>query len=324
MHFGLEYGLFLAKALTAVISLLLLIAGIMALTQKTKEKNKLNVQRLNHGYDEMRSTLQQTILSKQQAKQAAKQAKQLARQNKTTEAKPRIFVLDFDGDVRASAVSGLRHAITALLTVLKAGDEVVVCIESGGGMVHAYGLAASQLQRIKQRGIALTVIIDKVAASGGYLMASVADRILAAPFAIIGSIGVVAQLPNFHRLLKKHHVDFEQITAGEFKRTLTMFGENTEKAKQKFQQELDDIHLIFKQFVKSNRPILDIDQVATGEHWLASQALELKLIDDLITSDDYLLQASEQHEVYKLTYKEKRSLKQRLMVSLNSLFSYWR
>jgi len=320
MQFLSEYGLFLAKTLTWVVAILFLLSGIIAITSRGKEKGKLKTKRLNHHYAEMRSKLQQEIWTKSELKQAAKKAKQ-AKKNKLSDG--RIFVIDFDGDIRASAVGGLRHVITAILILANPQDEVVICLESAGGMVNTYGLAASQLQRIKQHGLSLTVIIDKMAASGGYLMACVADKILAAPFAIIGSIGVVAQMPNFHRLLKKNHIDYEQMTAGEFKRTLTVFGENTEKAKQKFQQELDDIHLIFKQFVKANRPSLDIDKVATGEHWLASKALEFNLVDGLTTSDDYLLKASEQYEIFKLEYHEKRSLKQRIMVAMNTLFSAW-
>jgi serine protease SohB len=319
MQFLIDYGLFLAKTLTLVIAILLLLSGIVAIANRGKEKGKVKIKQINQHYDEMRSLLQQALLSKQELKQAAKKSKQ---EKRLKSAKKRIFVLDFEGDIRASAVSSMRQAVTAILTVAKQEDEVIVCLDSSGGMVHTYGLAASQLERIKQQGIHLTVIIDKVAASGGYLMACVANKILAAPFAIIGSIGVVAQLPNFHRLLKKNHVDFEQMTAGEFKRTLTVFGENTEKAKQKFQQELEDVHQVFKQYVLRNRPILDIDKVATGEHWLASQALELKLVDGLITSDDYLLKASEKSAVFKVMFEEKKTMRDKLLGSVESLLKW--
>ena len=109
----------------------------------------------------------------------------------------------------------------------------------------AYGLAASQMQRIRDKKLKLTVCVDKVAASGGYMMAVVADKIIAAPFAVLGSIGVLAQVPNFHRLLKKHDVDFEMLTAGKYKRTLTMFGENTDKGREKFQEDIEDTHVLF-------------------------------------------------------------------------------
>lgn len=321
MSFLANYGLFFAKVFTLVICVLALIGGIVGITNRAKDKSKLKIKRLNEFYDELRLTMQQRMFSESQLKASIKQLKKdkQRKQKGVTIDKKRIFVLSFEGDIRASAVHGLRNTVTAVLTVAKPTDEVVVCLESSGGMVHAYGLAASQLERIKQKGIAVTVIIDKVAASGGYLMASVADKILAAPFAIIGSIGVVAQLPNFHRLLKKNHIDFEQMTAGEFKRTLTVFGENTEKAKQKFQEELDSIHDIFKQFIARNRPILDLAKVATGEHWLATQAIELNLIDGMATSDDYLLNVAEQAEVFKVSFEEKKNLRTRLLGSVESL-----
>ena len=321
MHFLIDYGLFLAKTSTLVIAILLLLGGMFAIASRGKEKGKIKIKQINQHYDEMRSLLQQAILSKQELKQVAKKNKSKKR---LSSVEKRIFVLDFEGDIRASAVNSLRQAVTAILTVAKPEDEVIVCLDSSGGLVNTYGLAASQLERIKQQGLHLTVIIDKVAASGGYLMACVADKILAAPFAIIGSIGVVAQLPNFHRLLKKNHVDFEQMTAGEFKRTLTVFGENTEKSKQKFQQELEDIHQVFKQYVLRNRPILDIDKIATGEHWLASQAFELKLVDGLTTSDDYLLQASKNAAVFKITFEEKKTMRNKLLGGVESLLRWGR
>ena len=188
----------------------------------------------------------------------------------------------------------------------------MVCLESPGGVVHGYGLAASQLMRLKQRNIRLTVAVDKVAASGGYMMACVADKIVSAPFAIIGSIGVVAQIPNVHRLLKKHDVDVDVMTAGEYKRTMTIFGENTEKGKQKFQQELEETHQLFKQFVAQNRPHLDLDKVATGEHWFGQQALNLNLVDEIMTSDDLLLQAMKEKSVIGVKYAVKKSLLQKV------------
>ncbi|NJN48183.1 MAG: protease SohB, partial [Candidatus Competibacteraceae bacterium] len=191
-------------------------------------------------------------------------------------------------------------------------DEVVVRLESAGGLVHAYGLAASQLARIKERKIGLTVAVDKVAASGGYLMACVADRIMTAPFAVVGSIGVVSQLPNFNRLLKKHDIDFELLTAGEYKRTMTLFGENTDKARLKFQEELEETHRLFKEFLRTYRSQLDLDRVATGEHWYGTQALELKLVDELRTSDDFLLEASKDAALYEVTYASHKPLLTRL------------
>jgi serine protease SohB len=225
-------------------------------------------------------------------------------------------VLHFNGDIRASAVSALREEITAILTMAEKTDEILVCLDSGGGLVNAYGLAASQLQRIKDAKIKLIIAIDKVAASGGYMMACIADRIIAAPFAIIGSIGVLAQIPNFHRFLQKKSIDFEQLTAGQYKRTLTLFGENTEKAREKMQQEIDDTHELFKTFIHQHRPNIDIEKVSTGEHWYATTALNLNLVDALQTSDDYLLSASKQADIYEICFKLKKSLGKRLSANV--------
>ncbi|MEM7209962.1 MAG: protease SohB [Pseudomonadota bacterium] len=242
--------------------------------------------------------------------------------------KSRVFVLDFDGDIKASAVSGLRREITAVLSLAQAQDEVVVRLESGGGMVHSYGLASSQLQRVKNHGVPLTICVDKVAASGGYMMACVANKLLAAPFAIIGSIGVVAQLPNFHRLLKKNDVDFELITAGEYKRTLTMFGENTEKGREKFAEDIEEIHVMFKEFVTEHRPQLDVESVATGEIWFGQRAKDKTLVDDLMTSDEYIANACDSADVFVVKYVEKKSLPEKLGVAVqsaldNTVLKWW-
>lgn len=217
--------------------------------------------------------------------------------------RPRLFVLDFDGDLQASRVDHLRREITALLTVASARDSVLVRLESPGGLVHAYGLAASQLARIRQRGLNLTVAVDKVAASGGYMMAAVAQQIIAAPFAVVGSVGVVAQVPNVHRLLKKNDVDVEVLTAGKFKRTLTVLGENTDEGREKFVEELEITHTLFQEHILQYRPVLDMDTVATGETWYGTRALDLKLIDEILTSDDYLVAACQTRDVYQLRWK---------------------
>jgi serine protease SohB len=234
------------------------------------------------------------------------------------EIKSRLFVIDFDGDVEASAVDNLREEITAIISAADPSDRVLVRLESPGGMVHAYGLAASQLSRIKAANLHLTIAVDQVAASGGYMMACVADQVIAAPFAIVGSIGVIAELPNFHRLLRHNKVDYEQHTAGEFKRTLTMFSENTDAAREKFKTELQETHDLFKQFIRDNRPSLDIDKVATGEHWYGTQALTLGLIDGIQTSDDFIVNAAKEGDVFEVSYEVKKPLAERLSFSLHS------
>ncbi len=231
--------------------------------------------------------------------------------------KPRTFVIRFDGDVAATAVEHFRIEVSAVLTMAQPRDEVVVCIESPGGMVHSYGLAASQMMRIRSKGIPLTAVVDRVAASGGYLMAAVANKIVAAPFAVIGSIGVVAQVPNVHRLLKKNDVDVEVLTAGKYKRTLTLLGENTDEGREKFRQELEDVHALFQDFVVENRPNLDIDAVATGEAWYGTRALALHLVDELAASDEYLIQRCQERDVFDIAWVEVKRPIDRVLDKVN-------
>lgn len=223
-----------------------------------------------------------------------------------------IYVLDFDGDIKASAVAHLREEISTIITTAKAGDEVVLRLESGGGQVNAYGLAAAQLDRIKSAGLSLTVCVDKIAASGGYMMACVADKIIVSDFGIIGSVGVVSQLPNFHELMRKHNIGYEMFTAGEYKRTVTVFGENTDEDRAKYQEEINRIHELFKAFVKKHRPSLDVDKIATGEFWFGEDALALNLVDEVGTSDAYVLNLMNNHNVYSLQLRSKPTLTEKL------------
>lgn len=319
MQFLSEYGLFLLKAVTLVASILIMVAGATAIASKAKEKakDKLNVRSLREKFEDMAEIMSDTILGKKAFKNfEAQQKEKFKTRKKELNASDtplkRIFVVNFHGDIQASAVRGLREEVTAILTVANSQDEVLIRIESGGGTPHGYGLAASQLERIKQRGIPLVAAVDKVAASGGYLMASVADRIIAAPFAIIGSVGVIAQLPNFHRLLKKHNIDYEQISAGEYKRTLTVFGENTKKGREKFQEQVEELHEIFKGAITRHRPFVNISEIATGETWLGTRAIELKLVDELMTSDDYLLNANDHADLFEISYTRKKSMGEKL------------
>lgn len=338
MEFLAEYGIFLLKALTIVVSIVLVIAGISAVSGKQKPNHEgfITVNKVNDDLDDYKDILEESLYDKDELKElekarvkedkekakaekakakADKKAGKVASKDDNDEIdviKKRVFVLDFDGDIKASAADFMREEITAILTMARKEDEVVVRLESGGGMVHSYGLASSQLQRIKDKGIPLTVCIDKVAASGGYMMACIADKIVSAPFAIVGSIGVVAQLPNFSRLLKKHDVDFEMFTAGEYKRTVTMFGHNSAKAKDKFREDLEETHVLFKNHVTRFRPGLNIEEVATGDVWYGQDALENKLVDELGTSDDYLVTACNDADVFEVSYEFKKSLQEKL------------
>ncbi len=272
---------------------------------------EIRISHLNARINEQRKKIAQTTASKLELLQLSQQMAREARARKKNNQK--IYVLDFKGDTAASAVEQLREEITLILATAKAGrDRVVVRLESPGGMVHGYGLAAAQLVRLRDAGFHLTICVDKVAASGGYMMACIGSEIVSAPFAILGSIGVVAQVPNFNRLLKEKNIDFEMYTAGEYKRTVTMFGENTEAGKAKFEEELQQTHVLFKQFVEKYRPQLNVEKVATGEHWYGQDALDLKLIDKLQTSDEYLLSLLPQHDIYAIQTRKKPTLGEKL------------
>ena len=344
LEFFYEYGLFLAKALTIVIALVLTLIVMISLAMKqsgnTTEKGQLEFVSLSDSYDDLKQYAKRSLLSDAELKAFDKQEKANAKAEKkaakkavkkggteVTKAKPEpvenatstaeisphnVFVIDFTGSMQADEVEALRREVTAVLSVATPDDEVVIRLESGGGVVHGYGLAAAQLQRIKDADVKLTVTIDKVAASGGYMMACVADHVICANFAIIGSIGVVAQVPNIHKLLKKNDVDIEMHTAGEYKRTLTMLGENTDEGRAKFKAELEAVHVMFKDFVSTNRPELNINEVATGEYWYGIEALNKGLVDTLSTSDDVLLGLNQTHKVYRVKYVEKKNLAEKL------------
>lgn len=313
MEFAADLGLFIAKIAVVLISVAIVMAAVIFIMMRSRMAGEehLEVKNLNRKYQHMALVLKQAILPRRAFRQFMKQSREAHKKRKGP-SRQRVFVIDFYGDIRASKVASLREEISAILQIAEDGDEVVVLLESGGGTVHGYGLAASQLKRVRDRGIHLTVAIDKLAASGGYMMACVASHIMAAPFAIIGSIGVLGQLPNFHRLLKRHDIDFEQITAGEYKRTLTLFGENTDQDREHFRAEIETTHQLFKEFVKTNRPQLEIDSIATGEHWYGSRALDLKLVDELKTSDDYLTETAQSADVLQVTYVRRKPLLEKL------------
>ncbi len=349
MDYLYEYLIFLAEAVTVVVAILLILSAVTSLNMKRQhgERGHLEVHKLNDRLDQLKDGLRYALLdsasfkkqhkqeaksAKQEAKVAKKAAKNAAKDDKTkddetkdpekssVQKKKRTFVLDFKGDIQASSVKHLSTEITAIITMAEETDEVVVRLESPGGAVHAYGLAASQLDRIRSHKIPLVVAVDKVAASGGYLMAAVADRILAAPFAVLGSIGVVAQIPNVHRLLKKHDVDIEVLTAGKYKRTLTVLGENTEEDREKFKEELEEVHALFQEFVSTRRPQLDMAEVATGEAWYGQRALARKLVDDISTSDEYLTQACAEGDVFEVRWIEHKRPIERLMAQVEGTF----
>jgi serine protease SohB len=329
LEFIYEYGLFLAQAVTLVAAFLILVTSLVSIGQRQKadqHEGHIEIRDLNEKYRHISESIRHVIDDPDELKAQAKAAKKAEKvkakaakkklkkgENSTSDdRRKRLYVLNFDGDIRASATDNLREEISAILPQVIKGDEVLVNLESPGGLVHSYGLASSQLQRIKSAGVPLIVAVDKVAASGGYMMACVADRIVAAPFAVLGSIGVLAQLPNFHRLLQKNDIDFELLTAGEYKRTLTMFGENTDKGREKFVEELEETHGLFKSFVSANRPSLDIGKVATGEVWYGQNALQEGLIDELQTSDALIQSRLADWDVFEVRFVHKKNWQEKL------------
>lgn len=324
-EFFAAYGLFLAELATFAV-LIVVILLLAAAARRGGRAEGIAVEHLNRRFEDSADELTRAIESKERFKKTLKARRKERKREERERAKqqaarPRLFVLDFKGDIRASAAASLREEVSAILRVAATGDEVLLRLENPGGTVHEHGFAASQLLRLKQHGLRLTVAVDKVAASGGYLMACVADRIVAAPFAIVGSIGVLAQLPNFHRWLEEKGIDFEQVTAGRYKRTLTLFGKNTDEGREKLQQELEDIHELFKRQIHEHRPQVDLERVATGEHWYGVRALELKLVDELTTSDDLLLEAAKSRDLYHLTFKRRRTWQERFLGGAESLLS---
>lgn len=322
MNFLSQYGLFLAKVLTISLGIIFTFLGIIIIAARFKGQGQdgtLLIENINDRLDEVTDLLDKEMLSKSQYKAKIKARKKL--KPILDSENPKLFVLHFDGDIKASQVNNLRESITAIINIATPNDEVLVVLESGGGFVPHYGLAASQLARLRKRQIPLTIAIDKIAASGGYLMACVANKIICAPFAIIGSIGVIAMVPNVRDLLKQHHINIEQHTAGQYKRTLTMFGENTDEAREKFKEELNDTHLHFQDFIAQYRPQVDLEKTATGEHWSGDKAKTLNLVDELETSDDYILNKHPDYKIFQISFVTKTSLKEKLATGLSGSIS---
>lgn len=337
MEYFIEYCLFLAKVVTLAAIFILVIGTVIAIGGRGRReagKGAISVVRLNDELDDMCDAMKKVVYDKDTFKHEQKQERKRhkdeerelkkARKNHESDSaidphvKKRVYVIDFNGDIQASEVESLREEITAILSLATPQDEVIVRLESPGGMVHAYGLAASQLARIKERGIPLTVCVDMVAASGGYMMACLADRLVAAPFAILGSIGVLVQMPNFHRLLRKHEVDYETISAGEFKTTLTTFGEITQRGRDKVKEDVEEMHAIFKDWVKQHRPAVEIDGIATGETWIGLQAMERNMIDEVITSDECIIRACDNADVFAVSFEIRRTIGDKLGAAIHT------
>ncbi|OQW53688.1 MAG: protease SohB [Proteobacteria bacterium SG_bin7] len=313
MDYLWQLGLFAGKALLVVVAIVTVLMVFFGLLMRQRGLHHLEIENLNEKHKDLADLLKSQILDKKDLKAEKKKNKKAEKDKIESQVeKKRAYVIDFDGDIRASNVNCLREEITTVLRVCRPNDEVIVRLESSGGLVHSYGLAASQLERVKREKIKLTVCVDKVAASGGYMMACVADQIIAAPFAILGSVGVLAQVPNFHRLLKKHDIDYQEITAGEYKRTISVLGEITPQGKEKFMEQIGDTHELFKEYVATHRPQVSLSEIATGEHWFGLRALKMKLADRLDTSDSYITSLEKDFDIYRVAYAAKKKLSEKI------------
>lgn len=318
-----QVGIFALESFIVVLSIAAVLLIILLFSARNKFRPEVEIKDVSEGLKQIKESLEAQVLNKKDFKKLMKLRKKEDKQKDDTLNK-KMYLLEFDGDIKASQVESLRKEITAVLQIAKKEDEVLIKLTSPGGAVNSYGLAASQLARIREAQIPLTIAVDQVAASGGYMMACLATQIIAAPFAILGSIGVVAQLPNFNKLLKKHNVDYQEVTAGEFKRTVSIFGEITDQGMNKFKSQLEDTHILFKEFVKNSRPQLNINEVATGEYWYGSQALKLGLIDKIQTSDDYILKQSETYQIFKIKCFHKKHLSEKIAEAMQIFVTKFR
>ena len=322
MPFWLDLAAFVVKALVIVAAVggLAILIARLARSGDGGQDREITIKSINNRYDAMRDALDAKLLEKKERKALAKARKRQAKARRGQPSGKRVYVLNFKGDLRATAVKNLGREIDAVLTVARPGDdEVVVRIDSGGGTVTGYGLAAAEIFRLRARQISVTASVDQVAASGGYMMACAADRIVAAPFAVVGSIGVVASVPNLHKLLQKNAIDYEDITAGEFKRTVSVLGEITPAGRDHFQGKLEAIHAAFKAHVAARRPGADIERVANGDYWLASDALALGLVDEIVAGDELLFRARDSARLYEVNWEARKSPLQHLLGGLGAV-----
>lgn len=216
-----------------------------------------------------------------------------------------LAVLTFVGDIGAKQYKSFGQLIDEVIINKSEIDEVVVVVNSPGGAVSPYGNVYSQMERVRDAGLKLTVCIDVVAASGGYLMSLPAHKIIAAPFSMVGSVGVMAFVPNLRGLLEDYNINPRTFTAGKYKRTVSLTDEATEEEVEKFKQQLNAIHRLFLEAVKKYRKDVKMEVVETGEHWTARESVELGLglVDDIATSQQYLLEANRDRDLIILSQK---------------------
>ena len=151
------------------------------------------------------------------------------------------------------------------------------------------------------------------------MMAVVADRIVASRLAVIGSIGVVGQVPNVHRLLKRFDIDVLEMTAGTNKRPVSLIGPLTDQGIETFKKQLSDTHRLFRDHVHRFRPQLDIEAVSNGDIWHGVDALTHGLIDEIATSDEMIDRARHEGDldVFSIRWRQAKNLRERLEESVS-------
>lgn len=239
-------------------------------------------------------------------------------------------LLSFNGDINATEVIEFGRAVSMIVQMKDLVSEVYIIINSGGGVVNGYGLLASEIERLHYSEIETYALIDQVAASGGYMAACVANHVVAAPFAYIGSIGVVSEMPNFNQILSDNGINIEQHTAGKSKRTVTPLGKITDEDRNEFKKKLERIHRSFINHVSHYRNINDADEnknsiIFSGDYWIAEETVELELglVDEISTSQEFLLDKMKEYNIIEITFQENKTKKSKLSLlnSLTTLFS---
>jgi serine protease SohB len=309
-----NYTIFFLK-ITTIIILLLLTLIMCLIIIKNKDNKYIKIKNINKKYITFKKLFLSEILKKTEKKQIIKNINEEEKITKTKN----LFILNFNGDINASDINNLKDILSVIILNKKYVDEVLIKLTSNGGIVTNYGLAATQLKRLKNENINLTISIDTIAASGGYMMACVANKIIASHFSIIGSIGVLGIIPNINKILNKNNIEIEYHTSGKYKKTLSIIGENTEIGRKKFIESLENTHFLFKNFVKENRSQINIEEIATGEYWYGIDALKLNLIDKIQTSDEYIMENLNTTQIYEIKLNEKTNIKNKIKEHIHNI-----
>jgi protease-4 len=200
-----------------------------------------------------------------------------------------IAVIDVKGDILSSE---------KVVKEIEKYDEdssvraIVLRVNSPGG-----GIAQSQeiYKAVKEADKEIIASLGSVAASGGYYISCGADRIIANPGTITGSIGVITTFPKYHQLLKKIGVEWEVIKSGEHKDIGSPYRDMTVEEKRLFQDVIDDLFDQFVEVVSVERdiPKEEVLKLADGRIFSGNQAHELGLVDEIGTFSDAIRIAGE-------------------------------